>query len=117
MALKALSVGFVCVSKRNWVGDTTDLILPNQPSHEAWCFSHTLQLMQKHRDITVWRLDRFLDKGQWREVMLASALEKKRLRFDGKHVELSVYSVPKGRRISFDEAVSNEFRPTKVGEY
>ena len=102
---------YLCLVQAGWLGFRV--------SHRTTRHQHTSQdheNMQKHRGLTVTRIDKFLDEGMWREVMLASALEEQRCPFDSEHVRLLVYSVPDGKRIPFSEAVKGKFRPTKVGE-
>ncbi|KAJ3157029.1 Alpha-mannosidase 2C1 [Geranomyces variabilis] len=69
--------------------------------------------MQKHRDITVSRVQSFLaGNHQFADVGLASALVESR---DPDAVSLSVFAVPDGKRISFAEAIKGKFTPVKVG--
>ncbi|CAG8440737.1 13596_t:CDS:2 [Ambispora gerdemannii] len=66
------------------------------------------------RGITVERLDKFTSKDFFADVNLYSALYKKRTD-DFEYVKLRVYSVPNLKRIPFDEAIKQKFRPTSVG--
>ncbi|KAJ3176169.1 Alpha-mannosidase 2C1 [Irineochytrium annulatum] len=77
-----------------------------------------LNTMQKvrdpgHRNITVERLDKFLERGQFADVNLWSALWSQA---DSSAVHLSVFAVPDLKRIPFKEAVKGTFKPAKVGE-
>ncbi|KAJ3111536.1 Glycoside hydrolase, 38 vacuolar alpha mannosidase [Phlyctochytrium bullatum] len=69
--------------------------------------------MQKHRSITVERLEKFIQTGQFSDVNLRSALWKKKTT---QNIALTVYSVPDLKRIPFSEAIKGEFRPAKVGD-
>ncbi|KAI9203288.1 galactose mutarotase-like domain-containing protein [Polychytrium aggregatum] len=69
--------------------------------------------MQKHRNITLERLDKFLQEGQFSDVNLQSVLWKYR---DEGSVSLSYYAVPDLKRISFDEASRAVYTPTSVGQ-
>ncbi|TPX41847.1 hypothetical protein SeMB42_g05381 [Synchytrium endobioticum] len=64
--------------------------------------------MQKHRAITVERLKKFMQKGQFDDVNLRSFLWKKS---SADAVKLSVYGVPDMKRISFEEAMRGDFSP------
>ncbi|KAJ3154526.1 Glycoside hydrolase, 38 vacuolar alpha mannosidase [Geranomyces michiganensis] len=69
--------------------------------------------MQKHRDITVNRIQSFLaGNHQFADVGLASALVESR---DQDAVSLAVFAVPDGKRIPFSEAVKGNFVAVKVG--
>eukprot|EP00842_Homolaphlyctis_polyrhiza_P004464 jgi/Hompol1/5018/HPOL_004093-RA len=69
--------------------------------------------MQKHRSITVERLDKFMENGQFGDVNIQATLWELR---DSGAVSLSVYSVPELRRIPFEEAVAATYVPAKVGD-
>ncbi|KAJ3175511.1 Alpha-mannosidase 2C1 [Geranomyces variabilis] len=76
---------------------------------------HSLPLngMQKHRDITVSRIQSFLaGNHQFADVGLASALVESRY---SDAVCLSVFAVPNVQRIPFSEAIKGKFSPVKVG--
>ncbi|KAI9027983.1 galactose mutarotase-like domain-containing protein [Hyaloraphidium curvatum] len=71
--------------------------------------------MEKHRDITLERLQKFTQELLFSDVNLRSVLWKKKW---AEGIELSVYAVPDLKRITFAEATnpSNEYRPARVGE-
>ncbi|KAI9003260.1 alpha-mannosidase 2C1-like protein [Gaertneriomyces semiglobifer] len=69
--------------------------------------------MQKHRSITIERLQKFIQQGQFEDVNLRSALVSERS--EGA-VSLSVYSVPDGKRIPFAEAIKGDYQPARVGQ-
>ncbi|KAJ3009233.1 Glycoside hydrolase, 38 vacuolar alpha mannosidase [Thoreauomyces humboldtii] len=69
--------------------------------------------MQKHRDITVSRLQNFLSNtGQFADVSLPALLTEA---IDTDAVKLALYSVPNEARIPFSEAVKGSFEPVEVG--
>lgn len=72
--------------------------------------------MQKHRGITLSRLDLFLAEGdQFSDVNITPRyfLEQK----SGEEViALTHYAVPDLKRVPFKEAISNTFKPAKVGD-
>ena len=72
-------------------------------AHQLW----------KTRSITVERIEKFTQSGQFSDVNLSSTLWKKQ-HADG--IQIQVFSVPVLERISFDEAIKGPFEPTKVGE-
>ncbi|KAJ3030442.1 UNVERIFIED_CONTAM: Alpha-mannosidase 2C1 [Siphonaria sp. JEL0065] len=73
-----------------------------------------LNTLQKHRDITIARFDKFIQRGQFEDVNLNTALWKKR---NSEAVTLTVYAVPDLKRISFQEAIKGEYKPTSVGTW
>ncbi|KAJ3348531.1 hypothetical protein HDU83_001283, partial [Entophlyctis luteolus] len=73
-----------------------------------------LNTLQKHRDITIARLDKFVQRGQFEDVNLNTALMKGR---SSATVQLSVYGVPDLRRISFEEAMKGEYKPAQIGQW
>ncbi|KAJ3042014.1 hypothetical protein HDV00_008306 [Rhizophlyctis rosea] len=77
---------------------------------------HTAGLngMQKHRNITIERLEKFVQVGQFDDVNLSAALWKHSP--DSQYVKLKVYSVPDLKRISFDDAMKGKYTDTHVGE-
>ncbi|KAJ3193268.1 Alpha-mannosidase 2C1 [Irineochytrium annulatum] len=72
-----------------------------------------LNTLQKHRAITVERLEKFLDEGQFEDVNLRSALWAMT---DSKCVDIKVHAVPDLKRIPFKDALKGDFKPTKIGE-
>ncbi|KZF25892.1 glycoside hydrolase family 38 protein [Xylona heveae TC161] len=70
---------------------------------------------QKIQSIYKDRLRQFTDGGQYGGQSLLSVLYEGRASGDD-FVKLSVYSVPNLERPPFKEAVSHEFKPTRVGE-
>ncbi|KAJ3203953.1 Alpha-mannosidase 2C1 [Entophlyctis luteolus] len=73
-----------------------------------------LNTLQKHRDITIARLDKFVQRGQFEDVNLNTALMKGR---SSATVQLSVYGVPDLRRISFEEAMKGEYKSAQIGQW
>ncbi|KAJ3051806.1 Glycoside hydrolase, 38 vacuolar alpha mannosidase [Rhizophlyctis rosea] len=73
-----------------------------------------LNTMQKHRNITIERLEKFVQEGQFDDVNLTATLWKHRP--ESKFVTLQVYSVPDLKRIPFDDAIKGKFVDTHVGE-
>ncbi|KAI9329640.1 galactose mutarotase-like domain-containing protein [Obelidium mucronatum] len=73
-----------------------------------------LNTLQKHRDITLARFDKFVQKGQFEDVNLNTCLWKKR---NSEAVSLLVYAVPDLKRISFQEAIKGDYKPTSVGSW
>ncbi|KNC99430.1 uncharacterized protein SPPG_05671 [Spizellomyces punctatus DAOM BR117] len=69
--------------------------------------------MQKHRRITIERLEKYLQNGQFSDVNLHATLVKER---NQEAVNLQVFSVPNGRRIPFADAIQGSYQPTQVGE-
>ncbi|TPX59664.1 hypothetical protein SpCBS45565_g07680 [Spizellomyces sp. 'palustris'] len=69
--------------------------------------------MQKHRRITIERLEKYLQNGQFSDVNLHATLVKER---NQEAVNLQVFSVPNGRRIPFADAIQGSYKPTQVGE-
>ncbi|KAI8817665.1 glycosyl hydrolases family 38 N-terminal domain-containing protein [Fimicolochytrium jonesii] len=69
--------------------------------------------LQKHRDITLSRLQNFIAKCQFDDVNLQAALIKHR---DQAAVKLEVSSVSDLQRIPFDQAIKGDFSPAKVGD-
>lgn len=61
------------------------------------------------------RLRQFTDPGQYEGQNLVAKYYEA-VTSDSDHVKLSVYSVPNLERPTFEEATSNDFRPTQVGE-
>ncbi|ORY35984.1 hypothetical protein BCR33DRAFT_722459 [Rhizoclosmatium globosum] len=76
--------------------------------------TNNLNTLQKHRDITIGRLEKFIQRGEFDDVNLNTVLWKKR---SGKAVVLEVFPVPDRKRISFEEAMKGEYKPTNVGEW
>ncbi|KAI8810773.1 alpha-mannosidase [Cladochytrium replicatum] len=72
-----------------------------------------LNTMQKHRNITIERIEKFLQEGQFDDVNLRSFFTKKSSQ---NAVALEVYSVPDLKRITFEEATRGRYRPAQVGE-
>ncbi|EEH19219.1 hypothetical protein PABG_01538 [Paracoccidioides brasiliensis Pb03] len=70
---------------------------------------------QQIRSIYKDRLRQFTDGGQYSGHNLVAKYYEA-TNDDEQHVKLSVYSPPNLARPSFKEAVSNEFKPTKIGE-
>ncbi|KAI9344608.1 galactose mutarotase-like domain-containing protein [Obelidium mucronatum] len=73
-----------------------------------------LNTLQKHRDITLARFDKFVQRGQFEDVNLNTCLWKKR---NSEAVSLLVYAVPDLKRISFQEAIKGDYKPTSVGSW
>ncbi|KAI0219134.1 Glycoside hydrolase, 38 vacuolar alpha mannosidase [Massospora cicadina] len=72
--------------------------------------------LQKHRGITLSRLDLFLAEGdQFSDVNLTPHYFLKR-KAGEEAVQLTHYAVPDLKRIPFKEAIAHKFAPTKVGE-
>ncbi|KAI9362490.1 glycosyl hydrolases family 38 N-terminal domain-containing protein [Zopfochytrium polystomum] len=69
--------------------------------------------MLKHRNITVERLEKYVQSGQFDDVNMRTFLWSKK-RADA--VKLSVYAVPDLKRIPFEEAMKGTFVETRVGE-
>ncbi|KAJ1552072.1 hypothetical protein HK405_012781, partial [Cladochytrium tenue] len=69
--------------------------------------------MQKHRDITIQRIEKYIQSGQFDDVNMRTFLWKAR-RSDT--VRLSVYAVPDLKRIPFNEAMKGKYEETRVGE-
>ncbi|TPX37214.1 hypothetical protein SmJEL517_g00998 [Synchytrium microbalum] len=72
-----------------------------------------LNTMQKHRPITVERLQKFMQSGQFSDVNLRSFLWKKSSQ---DAVKLSVFGVPDMQRITFQDAIKGAYTPTSVGQ-
>ncbi|KAL1928348.1 hypothetical protein VTP01DRAFT_2704 [Rhizomucor pusillus] len=69
------------------------------------------------RSITLDRCSNFTSGGaNGNDINLLSQLYKARTNSE-EYISLLVYSVPDLRRIPFDEAVQQEFRPTRLGEW
>ncbi|PVU97642.1 hypothetical protein BB560_005730 [Smittium megazygosporum] len=76
-------------------------------------FNHTY--LQKHQGITKERLRNFMKQSFWSDINLLSVLWKKETS-DPEYVSLEVWS-PKGLdRPTFEHAVKQTYKPTKVGE-
>ncbi|KAL4810228.1 glycosyl hydrolases family 38 N-terminal domain-containing protein [Aspergillus unguis] len=69
---------------------------------------------QRIRSIYTDRLKQFTSRGQYEKQNLIGKLFEA-TNSDEDHVKLSVYSVPDLQRPSFEEATSNEFKPTHIG--
>ncbi|KAJ3407717.1 Glycoside hydrolase, 38 vacuolar alpha mannosidase [Chytridiales sp. JEL 0842] len=67
--------------------------------------------MQKHRNITVERLEKFVQSGQFEDVNFRSLLWKART---SETVKLQVFAVPDLKRIPFDEAIKGDFKPAQI---
>ncbi|KAJ3071872.1 Alpha-mannosidase 2C1 [Podochytrium sp. JEL0797] len=83
----------------------------SKPKHPL---TNNLNTLQKHRDITLARFDKFVQRGQFEDVNLNTALWKKR---SGSSVSLSVFAVPNLQRISFQDALKGEYKPASVGQW
>ncbi|KAL4782058.1 glycosyl hydrolases family 38 N-terminal domain-containing protein [Aspergillus varians] len=69
---------------------------------------------QRIRNIYTDRLKQFTSNGQYESQNLLGKLFEA-TNSDENHVKLSVYSVPDLQRPTFEEATSNEFKPTHIG--
>ncbi|KAI9329689.1 galactose mutarotase-like domain-containing protein [Zopfochytrium polystomum] len=69
--------------------------------------------MMKHRRVTVERLEKFIQTGQFEDVNLRSFLWKHK---DANAVTLSVHAVKDLARVPFATAVKGEYKATKVGD-
>lgn len=67
----------------------------------------------KHRSVTVERLEKFIQSGQFEDVNLRSFLWKHK---STSAVTLQSKAIPDLRRVSFTEGTSGAFVPTKIGE-
>ncbi|KAI8908000.1 glycosyl hydrolases family 38 N-terminal domain-containing protein [Gorgonomyces haynaldii] len=67
--------------------------------------------MQKHTRVTIERIEKYLQSGQFSDVNLYSFLYDQVVDC----VSLSLYSVPGLDRISFQDAIKGSFKPTQVG--
>ncbi|ORX61679.1 hypothetical protein DM01DRAFT_1316510 [Hesseltinella vesiculosa] len=69
------------------------------------------------RNITIDRCSNFISGGaNGNDVNLMSQLYKARTNSED-HISIWVYSVPDLQRISFEEAIQQEFRPSRLGEW
>ncbi|KAI8065635.1 glycosyl hydrolases family 38 N-terminal domain-containing protein [Gongronella butleri] len=69
------------------------------------------------RNITIDRCSNFISGGaNGNDINLMSQLYKARTNSE-EHVSIWVYSVPDLKRITFDEAIQQEFRPSRLGEW
>ncbi|KAJ2115674.1 Glycoside hydrolase, 38 vacuolar alpha mannosidase [Coemansia sp. RSA 922] len=76
---------------------------------------HHPSYLQKHASITRSRINNFINDNQWRDVNLKSVIEY--LRVSGEpHVSLQVWSAPGQDRPTFEHAVKQQYRPTRIGE-
>jgi alpha-mannosidase len=75
-------------------------------------FEQTIRgnFMLKHRNITLDRLEKFISSEYFTDVNLYGKLYGER-----KDVNISVYSVPNGDRISYEEAIKQQYKTTKIG--
>ena len=68
--------------------------------------------MKKHRDITLERIEKFLQRGQFDDVNIRPFLRHLSI---SNSITLSKYSVPDLERIPFDKAIQNKFEKCEVG--
>ncbi|KAI9490397.1 galactose mutarotase-like domain-containing protein [Zychaea mexicana] len=91
----------------------------NDPRHfdSRYRGPEALETPKLIRSITVDRCSNFTSGGaNGNDINLLSQLYKARTNSE-EFISLLVYSVPDLRRIPFDEAVQQEFRPTRLGEW
>ncbi|KAI8339784.1 galactose mutarotase-like domain-containing protein [Choanephora cucurbitarum] len=85
-----------------------------QPSHNT---PQVLDHPKLIRSITVDRCSNFISAGaNGNDVNLLSQLYRARTNSE-EYISLLVYSVPDLKRIPFEEAIQQEFRPTRLGEW
>ena len=68
--------------------------------------------MKKHRDITIERIEKFMQRGQFDDVNLRPFLKEIK---NKQCITLAKYSVPNLERIPFKDAINGKFEPCEVG--